>query len=87
MVFLEDRTRIVRWKIFREFGCGPWFPKSGSGFGCQVAGPSVTLFCPFRVKHRKGQEEKVFLPFPSCTCGHTARTRGPSSAPRTSWAS
>ena len=27
----------------------------------EAAGDAVTLICPFWVKHRKGQEEKVFL--------------------------
>ena len=40
----------------------------------------MTLICPFWVKHRKGQEEKVFL-VPFLYMRPPAATRGPSSAP------
>ena len=65
MVFLEDHAWILHWKIFRGISVRPLGAKTGGGSGREVAGPSVTLFCPFCVKHKKGQEEKVFLvPFP-----------------------
>ena len=39
----------------------PLGAKTGGGSGRELAGPSVTFCCPFWVKHKKGQEEKVFL--------------------------
>ena len=39
----------------------PLGSKTGGVSGREAAGPSVTLFCPFWVKHKKRQEEKVFL--------------------------
>ena len=61
MVFLEDRSGIPHWKIFRGISLGPLGAKTGGGSERQAGGDSVTLFCPFWVKHKKGQEEKVFL--------------------------
>ena len=59
MVFLEDRSGILRWKIFGGISVRPLGAKTGTGR--EAAGDSVTFFCPFWVKHKKGQEEKVFL--------------------------
>ena len=39
----------------------PLGAKTGGGSRREVAGPPVTLFCPFWVIHKKGKEEKVFL--------------------------
>ena len=61
MVFLEDCVGILHWKIFRGMSVRPLDAKTGGGFGREAAGPSVTLICPFWVKHKKRQEEKVFL--------------------------
>ena len=61
MVFLEDRVGILHWKIFRGISVRPLGTKTVGGSGRQVAGPSVTLFCPFWVKYKKGQKEKMFL--------------------------
>ena len=61
VVFLEDRAGILQCKIFRGISVRPLGAKTGGGSGREVVGPSVTLFCPFWVKHKKGQEEKVFL--------------------------
>ena len=74
MVFLEDRAGILHWKIFRGVSVRPLGAKTGGGSGREAAGPSVTLFCPFWVKHKKGQEEKLFLvPFLYMRppCAHT----------------
>ena len=77
MVFLEDRSGL------RGISVRPLGAKTAGGR--EAAGDAVTLICPFWAKHKKGQEEKVFLvPFvymrpPS---SHTLA----SSAPRTSWA-
>ena len=86
MVFLEDRAGILHWKIFRGISVRPLGAKAGAGSNWEVAGPTVTLFCPFWVKHKMGQVERCSS-FPSRTCGQPARTRGASCAPRTSWAS
>ena len=59
MVFLDDRSGILHWKIFRGISVRPLGAKTGTGQ--EARGDSVTLLCPFWVKHRKGQEEKVFL--------------------------
>ena len=59
MVFLEDRSGILHWKIFRGITVRPFGAKTGTGR--EAGGDSVTFFCPFWVKHKKGQEEKVFL--------------------------
>ena len=59
MVFPEDRSGILRWKIFWGISVRPLGAKTG--FGREAGGPPVTLFCPFWVKHKKRQEEKVFL--------------------------
>ena len=61
MLFLEDRVGILHWKILRGMSRQPLGAKTVGGSGREAAGPSVTLFCPFWVKHKKGQEEKVFL--------------------------
>ena len=61
MVFLEDRAGILHWKIFRGLSVWPLGAKTGVGSGPEAAGPSVTVFCPLWVKHKKGQEEGVFL--------------------------
>ena len=58
-VFLEDRSGILHWKIFRGISVRPLGAKTAGGR--EAAGAAVTLICPFWVKHRKGQEEKVFL--------------------------
>ena len=58
---LEDHAGILHWKIFRGISVRPLSAKTGGGFAREVPGPSVMLFCPFWVKHKKGQEEKVFL--------------------------
>ena len=59
MVFPEDRSAILHRKIFRGISVRPLGAKTGTGR--EAGGDSVMLFCPFWVKHRKGQEEKVFL--------------------------
>ena len=59
MVFLEDRSRMLNWKIFRGISVRPLGAKTAGGR--EAAGDAVTLICPFWVKHKKGQEEKVFL--------------------------
>ena len=61
MVFLEDRAGILHGKIFQGMLVRPLGAKTDGGSGQEVAGPSVTLFCPFWVKHKKWQEEKLFL--------------------------
>ena len=59
MVFLEDRSGLLHWKIFRRISVRPLGAKTAGGR--EAAGDAVTLICPFWVKHKKGQEEKVFL--------------------------
>ena len=59
MVLLEDRSGILHWKIFRGISVRPLGAKTTTGG--EAGGNAVTLICPFWVKHRKGQEEKVFL--------------------------
>ena len=59
MVFLEDRFGILHWKPFWGTSVRPLGAKTGTRR--EAGGDSVTLFCPFLVKDRKGQEEKVFL--------------------------
>ena len=59
MVFLEDRSGLLHWKIFRGISVRPLGAKTAGGR--EAAGDAVTLICPFWVKHKKGQEEKVFL--------------------------
>ena len=59
MVFLEDRSGILHWKIFRGISVRPLGANTAGGR--EAAGDAVTLICPFWVKHKKGQEEKVFL--------------------------
>ena len=59
MVFLEDWSGILHWKTFRGISVRPLGAKTAAGW--EAAGDAVTLICPFWVKHRKGQEEKVFL--------------------------
>ena len=59
MVFLEDRSGILQWKIFRGLSVRPLGAKTGTGR--EAGGDAVTVFCPSWVKHRKRQEEKVFL--------------------------
>ena len=59
MVFLEDRSGILHWKIFRGISVRPLGARTAGGQ--EAAGDAVTLICPFWVKHKKGQEEKVFL--------------------------
>ena len=59
MVFSEDRSGILHWKIFRGISVRPLGPKTAGGR--EVAGDAVTLICPFWGRHKKGQEEKVFL--------------------------
>ena len=61
MVFLEDRAGILHWKIFQGMSVRPLGAKTGGGSGREAAGPSVMLFCPFWVKHKKEQDQKVFL--------------------------
>ena len=61
MVFLKDRVGILHWKIYRGVLVRPLGAKTGGGSGRDATGPAVTLFCPFWVNHRRGQEEKVFL--------------------------
>ena len=62
MVFLEDRSRILHSKIFRGISVRPLRAKTATRR--EAGGDAVTLICPFWVKHRKGQEEKVFpVPF------------------------
>ena len=70
MVFLEDRSGMLHWKIFPGLSVRPLGAKTAGGQ--EAAGDAVTLICPFWVKHKKEQEEKVFLvPFlymrPPCT--------------------
>ena len=90
MVFLEDRSGLLHWKIFRGISVRPLGAKTAGGR--EAARDAVTLICPFWAKHKKGQEEKVFLvPFlymrpPSshtwallCTqdeLGHVQKVRG-----------
>ena len=59
VVFLQDRSGILHWKIFLGISVRPFGAKTGTGR--EAAGDSVTLFCAFWVKHTKGQKEKVFL--------------------------
>ena len=59
MVFLEDRSRILHWKIFRGISVLPLGAKTASRR--EARGFSVMLFCPFWVRHKKGQGGKVFL--------------------------
>ena len=59
MVFLEDRSGILHWKIFRGISVLPLGAKTATGR--EAGGDAVTLICPFWVKHGTGQEEKVFL--------------------------
>ena len=59
MVFLEDRFGILHWKILRGISVRPLGAKTAGGR--EAAHDAVTLICPFWVKHRKGQEEKLFL--------------------------
>ena len=59
MVFLEDRSGILHWNIFRGISVRHLGAKTAAGR--EAGGDAVTLICPFWVKHRKGQEEKVFL--------------------------
>ena len=47
------------WKIFRGISVWPLGAKTADGR--EAAGDAVTLLCPLWVKHKKGQEEKVFL--------------------------
>ena len=61
MVFLEDRDGNLHWKIFRGISLQPLGAKTGGGSRRDAACPSETLFCPFWVHQKKGQEEKVFL--------------------------
>ena len=59
MVFLEDRSGMLHWKIVRGISVRPLGAKTAGGR--EAAGNAVRLICPFWVKHKKGQEEKVFL--------------------------
>ena len=59
MVFSEDRSGILHWKIFRGILVRPLGAKTA--IGREAGGDAVTLVCPFGVKHNKGQQEKVFL--------------------------
>ena len=59
MVFLEDRSGMLHWKILRGISVRPLGAKTAGGR--EPAGDAATLICPFWVKHKKGQEEKVFL--------------------------
>ena len=59
MVFPEDRSGLLRWKIFRGISVRPLGATTAGGR--EAAGDAVTLICPFWAKHKKGQEEKVFL--------------------------
>ena len=59
MVFLEDRSGLLHWKIFWGISVRPLGAKTAGGR--EAAGDAVTLICPFWAKHKKGQEEKVFL--------------------------
>ena len=61
MVFLEDCAGILHWKIYRGVSVRSLGARTGGGSRQDAAAPAVTLFCPFWVKHRRGQEEKVFL--------------------------
>ena len=61
MVFFEDRAGILHWKIYRGLSVRSLGAKTGAGSRQNAAGPAVTSFCPFWVKHSRGQEEKVFL--------------------------
>ena len=70
MVFLEDRSGMLHWKVFPGLSVRPLGAKTAGGR--EAAGDAVTFICSFWVKHKKGQEEKVFLvPFlymrPPCT--------------------
>ena len=59
MVFLEDRSAILHWKILRGISVRPLGAKTATRR--EAGGDALTLVCPFWVEHRKGQEEKVFL--------------------------
>ena len=59
MVFLEDWSGILHWKMFRGISVRPLSAKTAAGR--EAAHDAVTLLCPFWVIHNKGQEEKVFL--------------------------
>ena len=59
---MEDRTGILHGKIFGGISVRPLGAKTA--IGREAGGDALTLVCPFWVKHRKGQEEKVFpVPF------------------------
>ena len=59
MVLLEDRSGIPHWKIFRGISVRPLGAKTGTRR--EAGEDSVTFFCPFWVKRRKGQQDKVYL--------------------------
>ena len=61
LVVSEDRVGILHWKISRGVSVRPFGAKTGGEFGRDAVGSAVTLFGPFWVKHKRGQEEKVFL--------------------------
>ena len=54
-----DRCGILDWKIFRGILVRPLRARTGPGR--EGGGDSVTLFCLIWMKHKKGQEAKVFL--------------------------
>ena len=56
---MEERSGTLHWNIFRGISVRPLGAKTAGGR--EAAGDAVTWICPFWVKHRKGQEEKMFL--------------------------
>ena len=59
---------------FRGIFVRPLGAKTGPGR--EAGGDAMALVCPFWVNTRRGKRRTCSL-FPSCTCGHTARIRGP----------
>ena len=82
MVFLEDRSGFLHWKIFWGISVRPLGAKTAGGR--EAAGDAVTLLCPFWVTQEGARGESVPRSLPV----HAAPQlpRGPSRAPRTSWA-
>ena len=59
MAFWEDRCGILHRRIFRGISVWPLAAKTAAER--EAGGDGVMLVCPFWVKHRKRQEDKVFL--------------------------
>ena len=54
MVFLDEGSGILHWKIFRGISVRPLGAKTGGGSERQAGGNSLTLFCPFWLKPKRG---------------------------------